>query len=309
MAASKNLPSKKSKMTQKNLVCDFSKEHETQQILNYKSLLFPEQKIWNGIYFIYHQMPVRESPEFISKQHLIVIHLDSYKEEIWIDGQFRTEQLTIGESLLIPAQRSHKFYHFDDNLKAILIGIENHFIAHTALESFNQSSVELIPQFSHQNPLILKIGLELKADLAAGYPCGSLYGESLATALAAHLLKQYSVRIPQTSSCTVGLPQYKLRQVLEYINAHLDLQIKLAELAAVVGFSEYHFMRLFKQSMGITVYQYVLQQRVERAKKLLKKREEAIAEIALQCGFANQTHFTKYFRKFTNITPKAFREQ
>ncbi|KAB8321278.1 helix-turn-helix transcriptional regulator [Tolypothrix campylonemoides VB511288] len=61
--------------------------------------------------------------------------------------------------------------------------------------------------------------------------------------------------------------------------------------------------------MGVTPYQYVLQQRIERAKVLLRHRERAISDIALECGFANQSHFTKHFRQFTGMTPKAYRQR
>jgi AraC family transcriptional regulator len=104
-----------------------------------------------------------------------------------------------------------------------------------------------------------------------------------------------------------GLSQYKLRQAIEYIDAHLDQEITLTDLAEVLGMSQYYFCRLFKQSMTIPPYQYVLQQRVERAKQLLQQPEVAICDIALECGFANQSHLTKHFRKLTGITPKAYR--
>jgi AraC family transcriptional regulator len=61
--------------------------------------------------------------------------------------------------------------------------------------------------------------------------------------------------------------------------------------------------------VGIAPYKYVLQQRVERAKQLLKDEERAIVDIALECGFANQTHLNKHFRKFTGMTPKGYRNQ
>ena len=103
------------------------------------------------------------------------------------------------------------------------------------------------------------------------------------------------------------LRPYRLSQAIDYINDHLDDEIKLANLAAVVGISQYYFCQLFKQSMGVAPYQYVIQQRVERAKDLLRQKKVAIADIALECGFANQSHFTKHFRKVTGTTPKAYR--
>jgi AraC family transcriptional regulator len=100
-----------------------------------------------------------------------------------------------------------------------------------------------------------------------------------------------------------------LKQLLDYIHANLAQDIKLTNLAQIVGMSQYYFCQLFKQSMGIAPYQYVIQLRVERAKQLLKCREMAISDVALACGFANQSHFTKHFRKLTGITPKAYRER
>ncbi|MEM6437140.1 MAG: helix-turn-helix transcriptional regulator [Cyanobacteria bacterium P01_D01_bin.115] len=78
--------------------------------------------------------------------------------------------------------------------------------------------------------------------------------------------------------------------------------------------SESHFSRCFKQSVGIAPYQYLLQQRVERAKQLLKQpaprpQTLSISDIALECGFANQTHLTKVFRQITGVTPKAYRKR
>ena len=84
--------------------------------------------------------------------------------------------------------------------------------------------------------------------------------------------------------------------------------MKLTDLAAVARMSQFHFSRLFKQSMGMSAHQYILQQRVERAKQLLKHSKVAIAEIALQCGFNSQSHLGKYFRKFTGVTPSKYRQ-
>jgi AraC family transcriptional regulator len=136
-----------------------------------------------------------------------------------------------------------------------------------------------------------------------------LYVEQLTTTLAIHLLRKYGVRKPQFSTYSDGLPKYKLKQILEYINANLDCDIKLVDLAELVGMSQYYFCHLFKLSMGIAPYQYVIQQRVERAKQLLKCRDVTISDVALVCGFANQSHFSKHFRKITEMTPKAYRDK
>lgn len=108
---------------------------------------------------------------------------------------------------------------------------------------------------------------------------------------------------------TSGLPAYKLQQVIEYIHQHLHQEIQLADLADVAKMSQFYFCRLFKQSIGTSPYQYLIQQRVERAKHLLQYEEMTISEIALECGFSNQSHFTNRFQQVTGVTPKVYRNQ
>jgi AraC family transcriptional regulator len=106
-----------------------------------------------------------------------------------------------------------------------------------------------------------------------------------------------------------GLPPYKLQQVIDYMNQHLHQEIQLANLAKVANISPFYFCHSFKQSTGTSPYQYLIQRRVERAKQLLQHGEMTIAEIALECGFSNQSHFTKRFQQWTGLTPRVYRNQ
>ena len=72
--------------------------------------------------------------------------------------------------------------------------------------------------------------------------------------------------------------------------------------------SPYHFLRLFKESMGLTPYRYVIERRVERARELLRRSSLPISEVALSCGFTDQSHLSWHFKRLVGLTPKAFRE-
>jgi AraC family transcriptional regulator len=104
-----------------------------------------------------------------------------------------------------------------------------------------------------------------------------------------------------------GLPSAKLQQAVDFINEHLGENLSLTEIAAQVDMSQFYFCRLFKQSVGMTPHKYLIQQRVERAKSLLKQREYEIVDIAADCGFANPSHFAKCFRQYTGVSPQQFR--
>jgi AraC-like DNA-binding protein len=104
-----------------------------------------------------------------------------------------------------------------------------------------------------------------------------------------------------------GLPAYKLRRVLEFIETNIDQSLALEDLAASAAVSPFHFHRQFKRSTGVTPHRYIVQVRMERAKSLLSKSELPLAEVAAQVGFADQSHFTSTFRRSTSMTPRSYR--
>lgn len=106
-----------------------------------------------------------------------------------------------------------------------------------------------------------------------------------------------------------GLPAGRVRKVQRYIEMHLDDSLTLGRLAAAADMSKYHFSRLFRESVGMPPYRYVLNRRVVRAKQLLWDTDLPIAQIALQTGFSNQSHFGEAFRKLTRESPSEFRKR
>ncbi|MEO0536719.1 MAG: helix-turn-helix domain-containing protein [Cyanobacteria bacterium P01_A01_bin.123] len=181
-------------------------------------------------------------------------------------------------------------------------------VAEQATE-LDPAQLELTTEFRVRDPQLEQMLLLLRAELHKGGGwMGPLYIESLANVIAVHLLRNYSIRQSPIAVYEGGLGDRRLLQVVEYVNAHLDQTVKLADLADLAGVSQFHFSRLFKQSMGISPHQYLLQERVERAKQLLKNSKLAIAEIALQCGFNSQSHLGKSFRELTGVTPSRYRK-
>jgi AraC family transcriptional regulator len=135
-----------------------------------------------------------------------------------------------------------------------------------------------------------------------------LYTESLTDTLLVHLLRLCSSQTHLASSFDRGLSKLQLQAVIDYIQANIDRNLSLTELASITQLGSHHFSNLFKISTGLSPYQYVIQQRLDRATELLKNTDRSIVDIAVQTGFANQSHLTTLFRKHLSITPKRYRE-
>jgi transcriptional regulator GlxA family with amidase domain len=116
-----------------------------------------------------------------------------------------------------------------------------------------------------------------------------------------------SVRAPAKPTLPSGLPLWRLKRVLAYVDAHLASDIRLKDLAAAAALSAHHFSELFRQSVGVSPYAYVLERRVERAKHLLRDSMLGVLDIALAVGFSDQSHFSKIFRRAAGVTPSAYR--
>ena len=104
-----------------------------------------------------------------------------------------------------------------------------------------------------------------------------------------------------------GLPPRILRLIREYIDANLEKNVRLDELARRANLSKYHFARAFKQSAGVPPHTYLIKRRVERARELLSDTSMPLAEVALVAGFSNQSHFTCRFREQIGMTPSSYR--
>lgn len=182
------------------------------------------------------------------------------------------------------------------------------FVSRTAAENGFSPNVEFAEVYTKQDPLIQNLGLTLLETADHSDQLGSLFADSLIQTLTLHLLSNYANATPAPAVISGGLSGYRLNRVVEFIDANLENDISLADLSTVAGLSSFHFSRAFRKSTGKTPQQYVMQQRLERAKLLLARPELPIVEVSLRSGFKNQSHFTSWFRKYTKFTPKLWRD-
>jgi AraC family transcriptional regulator len=106
-----------------------------------------------------------------------------------------------------------------------------------------------------------------------------------------------------------GLPQWKIRRLKQYIEEHLSEPIRVVDLSDMVGLSATHFSRAFRRSLGEAPHVYLIRRRLERARHLMLTSDMALSELAIACGFSDQAHFCKLFRRYTGKTPGAWRRE
>ena len=223
------------------------------------------------------------------------------------DGKTHTGLYQKGEILITPAN-TPLFVRWKGEENCLQIKLTTEFIQNIARETLNKDPqrLELLPAFQIRQTHLEAIAMMLFSEFQDNYN-NKLYVDSLTNVLAVNLLRHHTVSKPQVPTYEGGLPPGQLSHILDYIDTYLDRNIKLADLAQLLDMSSFHFSRLFKQSIGITPHQYLSQQRVEKAKQLLKQTDRLITDIALECGFSSHSHLSKQFRQVTGITPKAYR--
>ncbi|VVD32707.1 AraC family transcriptional regulator [Paraburkholderia dioscoreae] len=167
--------------------------------------------------------------------------------------------------------------------------------------SLKTADAQLRPQFQLRDPRFQYLAWALRAELEADEASDPLYAESLCTAMVVRLIgaaptpgnKQRRTLVPRTAA-----------RVIEFIEAHLDQRLTLSELAALAGLSVPHFKVLFRETLGMPVHQYVVQRRVERARTLLLQGKLNASQIALDTGFAHQSHMAHWMGRLLGVTPR-----
>jgi AraC family transcriptional regulator len=130
------------------------------------------------------------------------------------------------------------------------------------------------------------------------------------------VLQELVVRLMQTQARTILLsPETsfsninRLAHVAQYINKHLHRSLQIRELADEACMSEPNFYRTFKNTFGMTPVDYINQQRIALASKLLRTTNRCLADVSLECGFNNLTYFMKLFRREIGLSPAQYRKQ
>ena len=160
-------------------------------------------------------------------------------------------------------------------------------------------------KFQPDKPTV-NVAKALYIEMKSGNPNGALFSDQLSMALSLRLVQEQTKNLTQTKTVKTG--KKSLEPSLAIIHDGLEAPLSIDLLAQSCGLSRFHFIRLFNAEFGKTPYQYVLEQRIERAKTLLMTRAKEVdgmglEQIAASCGFASHSHFCQVFKRTTGTSP------
>ncbi len=259
----------------------------------------------NGLTVSIVAAPVGITRAPASRDHYLGVHLGRpVRATCRFDGRTQRRLQSRGDIDLVPAGLPGS-WEDDRSARILRIRVSPKLLAETA-ESMgvHGDRIDLVPQHQLRDPQLEHIAWAFEAELRSHDAGEWIYGESLATALAARLVQRYASSARVAVSQGRGLSRRQLGQVVDYVEANLDRTLSLAELAQIAGASPSHFKTLFKRSTEMPVHQYVVKRRVERARLLLEQGTLA-AVAAQESGFSDQSHMARWMRRILGVKPSA----
>jgi AraC family transcriptional regulator len=168
-------------------------------------------------------------------------------------------------------------------------------------------ALAISPRLFFFDQAVWDTALKLKAEIDNSDLGSREYAEALSLVLMHELNRLERTTAGAESPLIGGLPAWKRKRVVEFIEEHLSEEISLASLAQHVNLSLFHFARAFKQSFGVPPHRYHSARRMDRAKTLLQRPALSVTQIGVQTGFRETSSFTRAFRRFAGVTPTEYR--
>jgi AraC family transcriptional regulator len=240
---------------------------------------------------------------------VIIVHIGpATKLECWRDGRRFNGIAVHGDIDVIPASTPARWEMHDYNDCGLLLSLPQALMHRVMEESdLDLLRVKIYNRFQIRDVELEKLSWAMKREMEIGCPSGRLYLDGLTVAMVSRLLAQHSSVAKKGKEERGGLVGHRLKLVLSFIEERLEEDLSLETIAAVAGLSTSHLNALFHQSVGMSLHQYVIRRRLERAKTLLTQDRLSITEIALATGFAHPSHLARHMRRTTGVSTRAIR--
>jgi len=268
------------------------------------TLLSSEGRGWQSVQAQYCQVPAGRTKVPRSEFHRVSLHFGTaVNASCRCDGRVMHRVQSQGDADVIPAGLEGE-WEDDASCTILRMYIARHLVREAAdTMGCDGDRIDLAPRFQLRDRRIEYIGWALKEELSADTASAPSFAEGLARALAARIVHNASVSRTEDPAKKQVLSPRQLRGLQDFIEGNIGTSLTLKTLAAVVGMSISHLSTLFRQTTGMSLHQYVIKQRIERAKQLLIYSQISVSEVALEVGFANQSHLSRSMRRVMGVSP------
>jgi AraC family transcriptional regulator len=234
--------------------------------------------------------------------HRVGIHIGSpVRAHCACDGRRQSRLQSHGDADVVPAGIDGEWSD-DADCTILRIWFDDHFVRSIAQQMEGRLGArEMRAHLQLRDPRINALAGALLTEIQSGTASDPLFAESVCAAMVVRLLGGAS---PQRARGAT-LAARKAALITDYIESHLDQRLTLGELAALVDLSVPHFKVLFRETLGMPVHQYVVRRRVERARVLLVEGRLSLSQVALEAGFAHQSHMAHWMTRLLGATPLA----
>lgn len=249
-------------------------------------------------------------PKNVFAQHHVLINLrrEPQKVENWRNDHVRTFDITQNDVVVTPAGMASGWRWWDRS-RCIVVTLEPEPLARFAGRELGLilTDAQLIDEPQRQDPDLAAAATQLYDALAHKAQGSDVLYEALARVFLVKLLRAYAEHRATMDDPTAEFGAERYKRVLDHITANMAKPIGVEDMAAAAGMSASAFARVFKAAVGDTPHQFLSRYRVERAQEMMRDFDRPLIDIALACGFADQPHLGRVFKKFTGDTPKAWR--
>ena len=195
------------------------------------------------------------------------------------------------------------------NAEAVVCTLDSAFVKAIEEELDAHPTASLREQLATRDTGLRRLIELLETEARAGGPCGRLYVESVAHAIASRFIYLARTRHPTHRAWRGGLGSARLRRVKELVHAKIGAELTLDEMAQAAGLSRAHFSHMFRLSTGESPHQFALRHKIEAAKEMLRSSNSRVLDVAIACGFKTQQHFARVFRRVNGLSPTELRRE
>ena len=242
--------------------------------------------------------------------YLFHVQLRPVEVDMWIDGKCRPATTTAPGSTFLFDLNSNPVAEIRSSFDNIRFYVSQASLDEFAFDQGIRGITGLASsRMAFQDRVMWGLANALLDSVERANERSILFIDHVALSFCAHVVKAYGNAAVPDEAATGGLSPWQLRRVLDFISAHLNDDHSIAELARECGLSSGYFSRAFRQTTGVTPHQWVMRRKIERSRQLLLGKGLGLADIALVCGFVDQSHFTRVFIKLEGESPGRWRRR